>query len=77
VQFRSVAAAIRLGVHHCDHFSLKASQTCRIRHGPCEQLSEWDVDIGVDRQKTTHVGHELDIGFGLATPRSAIWEFLI
>ena len=49
VQLGSILAAIGLGGYHCNHFSLKACQSGRIRHEPGEQLSEGHSDIEPDR----------------------------
>jgi len=68
VQLRSILAAIGLGGHHCDHFSLQSCESSRIRHESGEQFSEGHSNIGADREQPTHVGHELGVGFGLADP---------
>jgi len=66
VQLGSVVAAVGLGGDHGDHLVLKACQWGRVGHEPGELLSKRDTDIGADREKSTHVGHELGIGFGSA-----------
>ena len=65
MQLGSVGAAIGLGGDHRDHPTLKPRQSGWVCHELSEQLSKGDADIGADREKSSHVGHELGIGLSL------------